>query len=207
MGQRIFRDLAPRGVVGRRGTRVAQGSAVSRPVLLIAAATTLLMGCILRDFDYEPPANSPPSVESVPLSATPLGSIHRIDLDVTPGGDGGVLNEVEFEAEVRDLDVSQPLRGRVILGATTLLEERDIAAELDSPDPRRRTISFKVARSQIPARGCHQIELHVSSQNGFEPWPNRNPLEAGDIGTGLWWIAAGLTSDDPIETDFCTVAQ
>ena len=207
MGQRISRDLAARGVVGRCGIRVAHGSAVSRPVLLIAAATTLLMGCILRDFDYEPPPNSPPSVESLPLSMTPLGSIHVTDLTQTPGGDGGIPNEISFEAEVRDMDVSQPLEGRVFLGTSLIREIRPIPAEVDSPDPRRRTVSFSIPRSRIPGVGCYPVELLVTSANGFEPFPSRNPLEPGDIGSGLWWIAVGQTSDAPPDTKECTVAQ
>jgi hypothetical protein len=178
---------------------------VSRLVLVIAASTTLLMGCILRDFDYEPPANSPPSVENLPLGLTPLGRIYPIDLSQTPGGDGGTPNEIRFEAEVRDMDISQPLEGRVYFD-NALQQERPIPAELDSPDPRRRFVSFNIPRSSI-ARGCHLVELLVSSDNGFEPFPSRTPLEAGDVGSAHWWIAAGLTADDIVPMNDCPVGQ
>jgi len=205
MGQRISRDLALRGIVGRRGTRVAHGSPVSRLVLVIAASTTLLMGCILRDFDYEPPANSWPSVESMPSTgATPLNRIHKVDLSAAIGGDGGLPNEERFEVIVRDDDIAQRLEGRVYLDSV-LLQERLIPAELDSPEPRRRTLSFDIPRSRLSV-GCHLVELLVSSENGFEPFPSRTPLEAGDIASAQWWIAAVPTEDESIVME-CPVGQ
>lgn len=204
MSQRISRDLAARRERGGCGTRVAQGSPVSRRILAIAAATTLLMGCIIRDFDYEPPANSWPSVESTPSTGTtPLNRIHQIDLSAAIGGDGGVPNDERFEVIVRDDDISQPLQARIYLD-NVLIRERPIPAEPDSPDPRRRTFSFFLPRSAI-TEGCHLVELLVSSQNGFELYPSRNPIEPGDIASAQWWVAASLT--EPIEMDRCPVGQ
>lgn len=164
-----------------------------------------MMGCILRDFDYDPPPNAPPSVESLPTGQTPLNRIIDVDLSAQPGGDAGVPNEIHFEVEVRDPNVEQPLQGRVYFD-NTLLRELLIPPVLDAPDPRRRTVRFDIPLSGI-ARGCHLVELLVTSEGGFEPYPSREPREPGDIGSGQWWIAAGLTADDPVEMNDCPEGQ
>ncbi len=164
-----------------------------------------MMGCILRDFDYEPPPNVPPSVESRPNGSTPLNRIIKVDLSATPGGDAGIPNEIHFEAEVRDQNVDQQLLARIYFD-NTLLRELPIPAILDSADPGRRPVEFDVPRSGI-ARGCHLVELLVTSEGGFEPFPSREPREPGDIGSAQWWIAAGLTPDDPVEMNDCPEGQ
>lgn len=161
-----------------------------------------MMGCILRDFEYEAPDNTPPSVQSWPTGATPLNRVLSVDLSVNLGGDGGLPNEVPFEAEVRDANVGQALEGRVYLNNSLVRELRPIPAALDSADPGRRRVTFGISRTAL-SHGCHLVQLLVTSEGGFQPFPSREPREQGDIGSGSWWIAAYQTPDEPISMDEC----
>lgn len=203
MGQRISRDLAPRGIVGRCGTRVAHGSPVSRLVLVIAASTTLLMGCILRDFDYEPPPNVPPAV--LGSTTDPLDRIVVVNLDAPVAGDAGVGSDLQFVATVRDPDVGQTLTGLVFLDRnrgiqTPLYPEFPIVPEQDET-PIDRRVPFTVPRARIATLGCHAIELHVSG--GFVDFSNPRPAVDGDIGVGVWWIAAISDAQPTVEMNGC----
>lgn len=174
--------------------------------LALAACSLLLtssalMGCILRDFDYDPPKNRPPSVESVANGLTPLNRVLLVNLSQEPGGDAGLPNDLRFEAEIRDLDVAQALEARVYVDSE-LVVEYPIPPTIDAADPRRRPFSFTISRTGIPP-GCHLVELLVSSESGFEFLPSRNPREAGDIGSGQWWIAATSDAQPIVDMALC----
>lgn len=174
---------------------------MSRAVLLLACSTTL-MGCILRDFEYEEPANVPPSV----LGSTddPLDRVQILDLDAEVGGDGGVSSDLEFVAIVRDPNVTEQLQGLVFLDRTPARTipigmEFPIPAEQDE-DPVHRRVRFTVPRMSF-SPGCHRVELHVSG--GFINFSNPQPAIEGDLGVGVWWIAGTNESDMTPEMTGC----
>ncbi len=164
---------------------------MSRALLLLVACSTTLMGCILRDFDYQDPTPVPPSV----LGSTedPLDRVQTLDLDlVVGGGDGGVGVDLDFVAMVRDPDLEEPLQGLVFVDRTTA-DPRPIAPEFSIPveqdeDPVHRRVRFTVPRARFAQAGCHRVELHVSG--GFVDFSNPRPAIDGDLGVGVWWVVA-----------------
>lgn len=177
---------------------------MSRALLLLVACSTTLMGCILRDFDYQDPVPVPPSVETLATGDTPFNRIVNVDLDQEPNPDAGVAPEQQFEAEVRDPDIDETLEGRVYLDNNLALELRPIPTALDSDDPVRRRVSFSIPRESFTMEKCYLVELLVTSEGGFEPFPSRLPRRTGDIGSGTWWVRVHR-SEGPVDMGRCTV--
>lgn len=164
------------------------------------------MGCILRDFDYQEPANVPPSV--LGSADDPLDTVQRLDLDAPVGGDAGASSDVEIVAIVRDPNVREPLLGLVFVdrnrGVTRPIgPEFPIPPEQDE-DPLHRRVPFRVPRAAFPGPGCHSVELHVSG--GFIDFSNPRPAIEGDLGVGVWWFAVvDATQPAPDMTECATM--
>lgn len=212
---RFVRDLAARFRARRNGTRVASGAEWSCAgwscVLLALATSVTSMGCILRDFDYEDPLNVPASVHS--STDTPMTMVRVVALDAPIGTDGGVATNLQFVATVRDVDVQQHLEGLVFLdrnpnapSRNSVVGEVSIPPVVD-PDPLvrlNRRVPFSVPISEL-SRGCHVIELHVSGR--FVGTLNPQPAEAGDLGVGVWWIAATDEALPAVDMTACPTYQ
>ena len=180
---------------GGRGTAVAQGSWVSRAVLVVASSCCL-MGCLItRDPSFEPPENLPPSVHG--SAETPMYEIRRVCRNCAGGGladAGPVQNVVRFVATVRDANVRDELQGRVYLNldrdsdfpTRNLVDEVEVPPDLDN-DPYSREVEFAFTPSRLDV-DCNVVELHVSRE--FAGALSLAPAEPGDIGIGVWYIGA-----------------
>ncbi len=165
------------------------------------------MGCIIRDFDYEPPENLPPSVHSHPM--TSMSVVHSIDLDAPVGGDAGPAGETEFLAIVRDPNYTDELTGLIFLdrnpaaGRVGLIDERTIPP-VSGTDPLNRQVSFTLDRQDINLAGgpgCHVLELHVSRR--FVGQLNPQPEAPADIGIGVWFIEATNDASPVVDMSTC----
>jgi hypothetical protein len=163
-----------------------------------------LVGCVVRDFDYEEPANVPPSVHSA--VETPMSRVRMVALDAPIGADGGGSTALEFVAIVRDVDVQQPLEGLVYLDRNPDAPSRgSLIGELPvppagAPNPLERRVRFVVPLSEL-TRGCHAVELHVSGR--FVGAVNPQPADPADLGVGVWWIAATDASQPAVDMTAC----
>jgi hypothetical protein len=203
MTPRFVRDLAGYATPWRRGTAIARRRGWS--VALLAVTTSLTsMGCILRDFDYEEPVNVPPSVHST--SETPMTRVRVIDLDTPIGTDGGVATNLEFVATVRDVDVRQPLEALVYLDRNPDAPSRNaLVGELSIPpvadqSPLNRRVRFSIPLAEL-SRGCHIVELHVSSE--FVGAINPQPADPADLGVGVWFVAATDAASPAVDMTAC----
>lgn len=167
--------------------------------LVIAACSTSLMGCILRDFEYPPPPNVPASVHG--STDTPLAAVRLIDLD-------GPETEWRFVATVRDANLDQPLIGLLYVdrrpGVPGDLPYADIDIAPDDDDDRlSRRVEFVVPRTELSEPGCHWIELLVTSETTGRVDPQ--PKDPTDVGVGVWFVAATALSEgrDVITMDEC----
>ncbi len=183
------------------------GSRLSRLAVLVACSTSL-MGCILRDFDYQEPVNVPPAVLGTVES--PMTEIRIIDLESLVGGDAGAGTTINFTAIVRDANVDQSLVGLVYLdrdvivptGQQGLVDDVVIPAEQDN-DPWDRRVPFEIQGSDLAnaGHGCHSVQLVVtSSTSGVH---DVHPSDPTDVGTGVWWIAAIDSSTTAVGMDEC----
>lgn len=200
MASRIHRDLASAVARRRRGTSVATGSRLSRLVVLVACSTSL-MGCVLRDFDYPEPVNVPPAVLGTVES--PLDTVIQVDIAGPVGGDAGVSSDIPFVATVRDPNIDEPLVGLVFVDrdedGSPDLPDISILPEQDD-DPWDRRVTFSISRATFDAR-CHTVELHVS--HGFVNFNNPQPATEGDLGVGVWWVAAYEEPSEPVDMKGC----
>jgi hypothetical protein len=176
---------------------------VSR-LLCLWACSTCLMGCILRDFDYEPPPNVPPSVQG--SQETPFDRVYVVDIEALPGGDGGGAPELEFSADIVDANIDDELLGLVFLDRDALRPRPYSAHRIDpetgdnTPYVRRET--FRILRSDIVRPGCHSVELHVSRDFGEDVVGNPQ-ADPSDLGVGVWWIAAVNSGTTMVDMGSC----
>lgn len=204
MTARFSRDLAATTTPRRPGTAVASRLGWSLALLFVSASVFSSMGCILRDFEYEDPVNVPPSVHST--SETPMTRVRLVALDAPIGTDGGMATNLEFVATVRDVDVRQPLEGLVYLDRNPDAPSRNaLVGELSIPpvadqSPLNRRVRFSIPLAEL-SRGCHVVELHVSS--GFVGTINPQPADPSDLGVGVWWIAATDSTAPAVDMTAC----
>lgn len=160
------------------------------------------MGCIVRDFDYQEPVNVPPSVLGTVDS--PMDVIHQVKILQAVGGDAGVSADLQFVATVRDPNVGEQLTALVFVDRnmhpTPIRTEFPIVPEQDD-DPWDRRVSFTVPRATFATEGCHSVELHVS--HAFVDFSNPRPATDGDLGVGVWWIAAYSDMSDRVDMLTC----
>ncbi len=168
---------------------------------MLLACSSSLMGCILRDFDYQAPEPFPPAV--IGSASDPLDRIQTLDRDEPAGGDAGVGGDPEIVAFVRDPDVTEPLQALVFfdrhMNPTPVRPEVTIPVEQDE-DPELRRVSFTVPRARFTA-GCHKVELHVSSR--FVDFSMPRPAIEGDLGVGVWWFAVTDASNPVVDMTTC----
>lgn len=204
---RITSNLARAERALVRGTGVANRQLASRALILLVACSLSQMGCIVRDLDYESPANLPASVHSTPES--PMSMVRVVDLDAPIGGDGGASTGVPFVATVRDANVGQTLYGLIYLDRNpvapsdrSLIGDVIILPEQDE-DPHSRRVAFEVPRADLVALdvGCHWVELLVTSElTGIS---NPRPADPTDVGIGVWWLMVVNDATPTVGMDGC----
>ncbi len=208
MAPRFLRNLAEGRWLRGAGTGVAKGSPVSRLLLLLACSTSL-MGCILRDFDYQAPVNVPPAV--LGTAETPMSQMIKVDLDAPVGGDAGVGSTLTFRAVVRDPNVDQQLRGLIYLdrnpnapGRQGLVNDTLITPQ-HGDQPWDRNVSFDVPLEQLSAlgAGCHWAELLVTSNDNISGVADPQLIDPTDQGVGVWWIEVINQSMPSVDMDSC----
>jgi hypothetical protein len=186
------------------------GSRLSR-LLILAACSTSLMGCILRDFDYQEPVNVPPAV--LPMEDLSGQRIRIIDLDTPLAGDAGIGWDLTFSATIRDPNVQQPLTGLIYLdrnpnapGRQGLIDDRTIPVQ-QGDHPWDRTFTFELPSEQLAEQdvGCHWVELVVTSTSNISGIADPRLLDPSDVGVGVWWVAAINTGTGKlvVGTDEC----
>jgi hypothetical protein len=197
---RFTRDLEDRGMRRVGGTCLAIVPAVKRLWLVLSCATAM-NGCILRDFEYDPQANVPPSVHG--STETPMDRVRIVDLDVIPGGDGGPTNNIVFVGELRDANVNDPIAFITFidrnLSAPRIVDDGD-AQPVVGGDSFRRPFETQIPRSVLTL-GCHAVEVHASSR--FDGVANPTPHDENDLGIGVWWIAATSSSSPDVDMLSC----
>jgi hypothetical protein len=173
-----------------------------------AACCVFLMGCLVtqkKEFPEDPVC--PPSIETTPTAAHPLNRIVEIDLTETGEVDGGMpITETAFDVLIRDCNASQRVEVKAFLdcnpefvGSCRPFNESRIAPT-GTPI---RSFSFVLDHSAVrdPVGGgeCHKVELLASGEFQFGL---RDPVEAGDLGTAVWWVA--VTSEPGATVDMST---
>lgn len=174
------------------GTKAAQ----FYRVLGWVAPMLLLQACLItRDFRYDGRANVPPSVQSDPTSGTPLGLVVRARDGLSTPDAGVEETAIEFSANIRDPNTEQLLQYKAYLNydadaipPIAPVDEGEISG-LGGNTPWDRRITFRVERRLLrPAPSCNRVELLVSTS--FQRAPReRQPMDPGDLGVGVWWIA------------------
>jgi hypothetical protein len=168
------------------------------------ACSTCLMGCIIRDFDYQPPPNQPPSVHS--STQTPMNEVVLVDLDAPAGGDGGAGVQIHLIAIVRDANVNDELQAigfvnrNPAAGMANPFRDWPILPEQDA-DPESRRFEFDVPRTEFTSPGCYVVELHVSRR--FSCCVNPQPETDGDLGVGVWFVAAFNDASPVVDMTAC----
>jgi hypothetical protein len=122
----------------------------------------------------------------------------RIDLSGATDVDGGV-GPPEFQPTIRDCNEDQAL------DAYWLLDHDDSlpllkGGPLDVP-PSGRDLSFTVPLELLDV-GCHRLEVRASGAlDGTEP------VEPGDLGRAVWWLAVVDESTTFIDMTTCPNEQ
>ena len=183
------------------GIAVALGSTVRRLIPLVLSAT-LLPACITESIRIEAPANSPPSIESANPADNPLNEIIRLEPVVPDGGVEGQLIPPLLQVVVRDADVDQDLSYLVFIDDRATGPD-DFGDVLTTGEPTRR-LDIVLPLANLMARGCHRVELFVSSQFGCFPMCTGRPDEPGDVGTAVWWVTTRPILGDTSVVDMTT---
>lgn len=170
----------------RRGTWLA---------LIGILPVTSFSGCIVTDtVDLVDEPNHPPSIESAPEALHRLDDVIVIELD--DEGQPLDIDAIVLDVIIRDPNVDQDLVVRGFFDrrpdSVQCLRRRleAVAPEGGGERPVARTpepFRCDLAGSVFLLPGCHLIEMLVSG--GFQEMDQRQPLEAGDIGSAFWWVA------------------
>lgn len=186
----------------RSAIREASGTGfASVPGVLRGGVAALLMmtlpACVvLREPGFEPPPNTPPSVEEPPRGFTPspLNRIIEVDDTFVPGEDQGMpSNELRFIVDVRDPDVNDLLVARVTVNRPTQTQVEIILARDDTLEPTGlpvREYEFLVGLEFFePAPSCNLVEVFVSREFRTPLDVLVDPQDDEDIGTAAWFVA------------------
>lgn len=179
-------------------------------MLAVLSMVAPLSGCLVtQNTQFEGPPNSPPSIRSSASAIHPLNRIVPVLLDgSSSSGDASGSGPIRLSVDVYEPDIDQQLLYKVYVdynpdapirvGAVSFGEVDTVPASLGL-DRTKRTLDITVNRS-IFARGCHRIELFVTSE--FQP-EGPDPVDPGDLAVATWWVAAQSTSSDAIDMAGC----
>lgn len=174
----------------------------------LVVASCFFMGCfITRDPSYEPPADLPPSVQTVAPGTTPMNRVYSVRSGTT-GDDAGVGGSTFFiTATVREVNLGQDLEAVVYVNRADILNGNlvstfDIPAEPDDPTPLERTVPFTVPVGNRGIRpGCNVVELIVSGH--FTNTGTVETAEDQDIGYGTWWVYRTDDANPTVDMSDC----
>lgn len=169
-----------------RGSGLASIVKMSARLAALGLAFTQ-MGCLVTEsVAFPDEANVPPSIVSRVGAANPLDSIVRFNVDqatVLPDGGPLVPNELKFEVDVRDPNLTQRLLAKIFVDNVFALD-----GSMEKSGTMKRAFEFSVAGSLLmPEGSCHKIELLVSSAFDFGA-ATRTTVDRDDIATAVWWV-------------------
>lgn len=175
--------------IRKLGTRLAPPFGV---LGVCAVLAMFAMGCLVtnsKDFSVEP--NVPPTIASAPGAMYSLGDLHVLDLSAS----GGTTPNIQLDVVVTDLNVQQSLQYVVYIDGTIQGGGMIQPTADGSPD---RDLMATPDVAPLMQSGCHRVEMDVSGRFQFANSTSVKlvPVEAGDIGTAVWWF---FTKTDPTQ--------
>jgi hypothetical protein len=190
-----------------KGLRGAPLVGTPRAYLLLhtfIACYLMSASCLVTDrIEFKEEKNLPPAFLDTTERKTPMGSMIKVNL--SDFDDESVPQEVKFELQVRDENVTQILETRYDLttlesdGHTSRLVDRDFGPQLISGGPLR-PVELTIEKGRfLPAGSCFLLELFVSSK--FESWDK--PVAEGDIATARWLIAVSSQAVPQVDFNTC----
>ncbi len=173
--------------------------------LLTATGVWMLPGCLVTDkFQLHQQPDFPPSIVSRPSArdhGTSLDEVVRLNLSDTATADGGT-SSLTFPVTVRDPNTLQGLVYHTYLDFDPTPGANNGLFVDSQPIPSgQRDVDILLDKTRLTP-GCHKFEMLVSSRF-VDSAPQRDPVEPGDLGSAVWWLAVTDSTHTTVEMTTC----